>query len=75
LRAPEILPVVPAHNTPSEATSRQIKSGSRNVTPDSMKYGLYGRVVFSRDTAVKRWRIVLVAIELLMLRDFEESSC
>jgi hypothetical protein len=59
---------------PSEARSRQIKSGSSDLTPDTMEYGLYDRVFSSGDCGVKP-RNILVAIELLTFEGFEEDDC
>jgi hypothetical protein len=52
LSVPEILPVVPAHNIPSEITSRQMKTISRDLNPDTLTSTLYGKVVSIGETAV-----------------------
>jgi hypothetical protein len=52
LSVPEILPVVPAHNIPSEITSRQMKTISKDLNPDTLTSTLYGKVVSIGETAV-----------------------
>jgi hypothetical protein len=66
-----MLPVVPAHNMPSEATSKQINSGSSDLTLDSVECGLCIKVFTGCNRAMKPWTNVVVFIDILLLSDFE----